>query len=398
MSNIKKHIIYSAIYNLAFMFCSGAIIQTFLLQAGFSEQQVYIFNSLTQMAQVVMMIIMMFLSNKIRNVKLVTGISYLSLGVLTIVFLFGALNPSLLGNLYVIIVFIIAAIVYLGVGLNTILAYILPYYVIDMKEYGKMTGIGVLASGGVSFAFSFVHTFAVAKFNYMQTMAWFFILVIICYILTTVICLSMKEIEKQDGEAKTTKDDMIAVFKNRNTYILLLPNFARGLAAGIMGVITVIAISSKILNEQTSSYVNIVMQIAMFAGNALYVATYKKLSSNVLLLISTIGCCVFFPICISRGLVWFLVLFFIAYFFRMIIDTAIPVIVTEIIPQNQIGAYTSIRMLVFTGAQAVATLIITPLVGVIGYVGLLIFASIMQFICGIVYYIVAKKENGIRSK
>ena len=77
----------------------------------------------------------------------------------------------------------------------------------------------------------------------------------------------------------------------------------------------------------------------------------------------------------------------------MIIDTAIPVIVTEIIPQNQIGAYTSIRMLVFTGAQAVATLIITPLVGVIGYVGLLIFASIMQFVCGIVYYIVAKNEK-----
>ena len=393
MSNIKKYVIYTAIYNLAFMFCSGAIIQTFLLQVGLSEHQVYIFNSLTQMAQVAMMIVMTFLSNKIRQVKLVTGISYLSLSILTIVFLCGALNSAVFGNAYVIILFITASICYIGVGLYSILSYILPYYVINMEEYGKMTGIGVLASGGISFAFSFIHTFAVAKFDYMQAMAWFFVLAIICYVLTTIICLSMKEIEKQDGETKTTKDDMIAVFRNRNTYILLLPNFARGLAAGIMGVITVIAISSSILNERTSSYVNIVMQIAMFAGNALYVATYKKLSSNFLLLISTIGCCVFFPICISGGLVWFLVLFFIAYFFRMIIDTAIPVIVTEIIPQNQIGAYTSIRMLVFTGAQAVATLIITPLVGVIGYVGLLIFASIMQFVCGIVYYIVAKNEK-----
>ena len=79
----------------------------------------------------------------------------------------------------------------------------------------------------------------------------------------------------------------------------------------------------------------------------------------------------------------------------MIVDTAIPVIVTEIIPQNQIGAYTSIRMLVYTGAQAVSTLLITPMVSVIGYTGVLIVASVMQFVCGIVYYLVAKKYKKV---
>lgn len=395
MSNLKKYCIYTAIYSVGFMFCSGAIIQTFLLQIGLSEQQVYVFNSLTQIAQVVMMLVMTFLSAKIKSVKLISGLSYLSLSILTVVFMLGALNPSIFGNIYIIILFITVAISYLGVGLYSILSYILPYYVIDMKEYGKMSGISVLASGGVSFAFSFVHAFIVSKFNYMQVMTWFFILALICFILTAIFCLSMKELARQDEEVKTTKEDIVAVFKNRYTYVLLLPNFARGLAAGIMSVITVVAISVNILNEQTASYVNIVMQIAIFAGNALYVATYKKLTSNLLLLISTIGLCIFFPISIVGGLVCFLVLFFVAYFFRMIIDTAIPVIITEIIPQNQIGAYTSIRMLVFIGAQAVATLIITPLVGVIGYVGLLICASIMQLICGVVYYIVAKKNKVI---
>ena len=186
---------------------------------------------------------------------------------------------------------------------------------------------------------------------------------------------------------------MLAVFKNKDTYILFFPNFTRGLATGVMNVITVIAISVAIIDEKTSSIVNIIMQIAMFGGNIIYAVLYKKLSSRTILLISTIGCCVTLPLCIMQGMVGFFVMFFICYFFRMIIDTAIPVMVTEIIPQDQIGAFTSIRMLIFTGAQAVATLILTPIIGVIGYTGLLIFAAIMQFICGITYWAVAKKRS-----
>ena len=395
MSNIKKTLLYTTIYNVGFMFCSGAIIQTFLLQAGFSEKQVYLFNSLIQIAQVVMMVVMTVLSSRIKRVKLVTGVSYLSLSLLAIVFLLGAINKDLLGETFVVVTFFVAGITNLGVGIYTIMSYCLPYYTIDMAEYGKMSGLGVMFSGGCSFILSFVHTFVVSKFDYMQSMVWFFILAIICFILTSIICLSMKEIGKQERE-ESSKEDVIAVFKNKDTYALLIPNFARGLAAGIMSVITVVAISMKILDEQSSSLVNVIMQIAMFAGNFIYIFAYKKLSSKNLLVISTIGICVSLPFCVMGGNVWFLVLFFLAYLFRMIVDTAIPVLVTEIIPQNQIGAFTSIRMLVFTGAQAVATLIIMPIVGVVGYNGLMIFAVVMQAICGAGYFLCAhfkKKEN-----
>jgi MFS family permease len=281
----------------------------------------------------------------------------------------------------------------IGGGIHIILGYCLPYFIIDMKEYGKMVGISTAFSGGVSFALSFVHTFCVAKFDYMQVTAWFFILAIVCFILTSIVCLSMKEMNVQVDSVKTKKVDVVDVFKNKDTYLLLLPNFARGLAAGIMNVIAVIGITKGILNEQTSSYVNIVMQVAMLVGNILYVVSCKKISSTTLLIISTIGMCGFLPFCIGKGMVWFLLLFFLAYLFRMICDTVIPVVVTEIIPLEQIGAYTSIRMLVFTGAQAVATLIIVPIVNVVGYTGLLIFAAIMQFLCGVMYYTVAKNKK-----
>ena len=60
MSNIKKYCIYTTLYNLGFTFCTGAIMQTFLIQAGFSAEQVYVLNSLMQIMQVSMMLVLTF--------------------------------------------------------------------------------------------------------------------------------------------------------------------------------------------------------------------------------------------------------------------------------------------------------------------------------------------------
>ena len=388
MSNIKKYCIYTTLYNLGFTFCTGAIMQTFLIQAGFSAEQVYVLNSLMQIMQVAMMLVLTFLSDKIKRVKLVTSISCLSLSLLTCVFLIGAINSELIKNIYVVTVFIVASISYVGVGLYNILAYCLPYYTIDMKDYGKMTGISTSIAGGVSFLVSLIYSILLSKFSYMKVTSSFFVLSIVCFILTSIVCASMRE--KTAEMNKEDRKDVAAVFKNKNTYILLLPNFTRGLAVGIFNVIATIAISESILNETTSSYVNVILQIATFVGNLFFAFAYKKFSTKNVLLFATLGVCIAFPFSLELGTIGFFCCFTIASFFRFVTDTAFPVIITEIIPKEQIGSYTSIRMLVFTGAQAVATLLITPLKNAVGYTGVLIFASVMLFICGITYYAVAK--------
>lgn len=394
MSNIKKYCIYTAIYNVGFTFCSGAIMQTFLMQVGFSEEQIYLLNSLMQVMQVAMMLVLTFLSGKIKRVKAFTSISYLSLIILTVVFLTGAINPELVKSFYVIAVFIAAGISYVGVGLYNILSYCLPYYTIDMKDYGKMAGVSVAISGGVSFLASLVYSLLLTKFSYMKTTASFFVISIVCFIITSIVCASMRAKEPEGNEGREG-NDVTAVFKNKHTYILLLPNFTRGLSVGIFNVIATIAISESILNETTSSYVNIILQVATFLGNMFFAFAYKKLSTKKLLLFATIGVSVSFPFSLKFGVIGFFLCFAIASFFRFVTDTAIPVIITEIIPQDQIGAYTSIRMLVFTGAQAVATLLITPLKTAVGYTGVLIFATVMLFICGITYYAVAKSVKKV---
>ncbi|MBQ7906866.1 MAG: MFS transporter [Clostridia bacterium] len=392
MSNIKKYCIFTTIYNVGYTFCTGIIMQTFLNQVGFSEEQVYVLNSVMQIMQVAVMLVLTFLSGKIKRVKTVTSISYLSLSLLAVVFLLGAINPELIKNGYVIAVFIVAGISYVGVGLHNIISYCLPYHTIDMKEYGKMIGISTAIAGGTSFLMSSVYSILVTKFShmYMRITAAFFVLAIVCFIVASIVCASMREKAVETTPEDEKKDDIGAVFKNKNTYLLLIPNFVRGLAVGIFSVIVTIAISTNLLNETTSSYVNVILQIATFAANMFFAFTCKKMSTKNVLLIATIGVCVSFPLSLEFGTIGFFCCFAIASFFRLVTDTAIPVIITEIIPKEQIGPYTSIRMLVFTGAQAVATLLITPLKNVVGYTGVLIFATVMLFICCVTYYAVAK--------
>jgi nitrate/nitrite transporter NarK len=193
--------------------------QTFLIQAGFTAEQVYILNSLMQTMQVAMMLALTFLSGKIKRVKMVTSISYLSLALLTGVFLIGAINPELIKHGYVIAVFVVAGISYVGVGLYNILSYCLPYYTIDMKDYGKMTGISVAIGGGVSFLMSLVYSILLSKFQYMKTTAVFFVIAIVCFILTSIVCASMREKSDEISREDSGKNNITAVFKNKNTYI-----------------------------------------------------------------------------------------------------------------------------------------------------------------------------------
>ena len=76
----------------------------------------------------------------------------------------------------------------------------------------------------------------------------------------------------------------------------------------------------------------------------------------------------------------------------MTFNTAVPVIVPDIVPQDQIGGFTSIRMMLFTFGSMVASFIITPIMNDCGVTALFIFVSVIQFICGSVHYGVWKNS------
>jgi len=213
-------------------------------------------------------------------------------------------------------------------------------------------------------------------------------------ILSAIMFFSMKEIPKAVEKIETVGlSDIIAVFKNRDTYYLLIPNFTRGLAFGVFNVIAVMAVSVGIADTAGASALNLVMQLSSFAASVVFSLFYKKLTVERMLIFATVGVALTLPFSLSFGLVGFLIIMLLSFFFRFIVDSAIPTALVKIIPESQIGAYSSIRMLIFTASQALAAILVIPLAGVVGYNGLLILAVIMQLICGIGHYLVAKKHK-----
>ena len=111
------------------------------------------------------------------------------------------------------------------------------------------------------------------------------------------------------------------------------------------------------------------------------------------MLLSTVGVVITLPLVLSFGFVPFLAILLVCVFFRYIIDSAIPTALVMIIPENQMGAYSSIRMLVFTAGQAISAALILPLVSLVGYTGVLVIAALMQLFCGVGHYIVVKQHK-----
>ena len=358
-----------------------------MLNIGFSEKQLYLYNSVTYGVQVAVMFAMTFISDKIKNVKAVMAITASSFVLLFVVLIIGAILKEI-ETWYVVLLFSVAIICYIGYAMNSIMSYVFPYKVLDMKDYGKITGIVGGLGGGVTVGISIIHSLIISLLDYNVASIIFFVIAICCLVFCTGKYSSMQEFAETTDAP--TKRDFAKILKNKTLYALLIPNFARGITTGVVGVMTVIAVSRGIFDGKSLSSMNVVTQLAILLGSFGFAFLCKKMKVRNLMLIGVLGLCVFLPLSIIKNdIALFLTLYGVAYLFMICVDTAIPVLITEIIPEDEIGGYTSIRMMVFTAGTAVSTLLISPIANAIGYVGLLAFASICLLICGVSYYVIA---------
>ena len=392
--NFIKYCIQTTAYAVAAMFLNGVIIQSFLLFVGLDEAQVYTYTSLSQLAQVGVMALMIFISGRIKRGRQLSAFSNLLMLIPLALLIFGSVDPLLFTDTYVLIFFVVSFIVFGGIGLYSVLMYCLPFQVIDIADFGKFTGISGALAGVASFAVSSLYTAIISCFDYLGSMTCFFILAVLCAALSSVMFFTMKNLPDTElGNNQVSRSDVLAVFKNRDTYLLIVPNFSRGLATGIFNVIAIMAVSSGVTDTTGASAFNIVLQVSSFAASLIFVFLYRKLSIGRMIIFATVGVCTLLPFSFTFGFVGFIILMLFALFFRCIIDSAIPTALIKIIPENQMGAYSSIRMLTLTAAQAVAAALVLPLVNTVGYVGVLIFASVMQLICGLGHFWVIRSHN-----
>ncbi len=385
MSQKSKYIINNVLWTLISTVIIGAMLQTFLLEKGFSEEKVGQYVSIMQFVQMAVIFIFSRYVDRVKNIIKLTASSnlmYVPLLVLMSVMCFKG------SSFVLMMVFGITA--YIAVGLYNVLAYKIPYHIMDMQNYGKWTGI----SGGIAAAFMLALTFSLSmlqkKIGYFPTMKFFYPIVTVGAIAFAVMTASYKQIDNIPVSEEKKK---IFLLKYKPFTVLIIPNLIRGFCAGIIGMAVTIGYADDKLNSESAGILIVLTQIVSIPANYLYTKFTNKEPILILLFsIGILGSASLMGMLDSTG---FLICYGIAYFCLMIVNVAVPVLVTRIVDYEVVGQYNGWRILLNTAGTFLASVLCVPMVNKFGATFTWITAGVMQVASGIVYFVYCKNKKNI---
>ena len=390
--NRALYLILTTLYTVGFMFCSGTILQTFMLSVGMDEGTVSAYSAMTQFVQFVVIFLMAFLADKLKKVLKVYAFSVLMMSLIAVSLVLCVFIRSDLAAVKMII-FASSAVVYFMFGVRQAVDYKIVYEIFDMSHLGKLMGVVMAVSGLVAFGVSTAYSYAITRFDYYDAMTVFFIISSVMMILAAVAGFSYKKINDVP-EAEKRRGLDFSMFKNKISRSLALPSFVRGFANGVIGLITVAGFSRGILTTQSSTYVSIITQAMTFAGFILFAAMCRRVKNRATVLIFSIIMAVAMPIALISGrLADYLIFYAIAYFSLIVVSVAIPMLACEIVPYEQMGSFTCVRMMLFTLGSVIASVLFKPLSDLIGFSWLFVIAGVCQLICGVAHFAVARSAQ-----
>ena len=391
MDNYKKAYANNALYQIGYMLFTGSIMQGFLLNSGVESTAVYTFESTVTTVAFVVLLVSVFFSDKIKKVKTVMAV--IPLFIIPVFVVMAVASFSGIGNKVFIPLLFFAALAYVFVGLHNTASYKLPYEIIDINNYGRYTGVSGIVSGVATFAISLLYSYIISKGDFFTVHGSFALFAIVCLLFASYFVSSCKQIEQKEEPEKKGKFN-VEIFKSPQMWILLLPNVLRGISAGIINLIAVVAVTSKIIDVESVSVTVIAAQLALFAANMLFVKSLEKFNVQTVMVTSGIIMCTLLPFAVKvRGLVSFVVIYFVIRLFMVMVDSSIPVCVTKIVPYRQIGAFTSIRMMAMTCGTALAPVILGFLEKRTGYFVIFAIAAAMKLVCCFAYGFLTQKAQ-----
>ena len=384
MKNEIKYYIHSILYSMIVFVLGGALLQTFLIEKGFSEENVTVLLSVLQIIQILTIFIFSSIADRFRRYKTATALSVfacLPLSIFLIILSFSTENAEaglpflIFGALYNIFL-----------GIYNIFSYKLPYTVIDMDRYGVITSIVGVIVGILSFGASVL-------ISYLQTIFSFFAVMRVVYILTLVFIVGMAAVtfafdENIQPIELGEEKKKINILKYKPFLILIIPNIFRGFCTGIAGMAATIGYFIGALNSTSASVLMAVTSIAAIAASFLYSFLTRKIREKNILLASSTMVFIFMSLMtLIKGTTSFVTFFGFAYFFVYLVSLSVPVSICRTIKYDVIGQYTGGRILLHTLGSSLAGFLCIPMIKLFGSEITMIISGGLQLISGIVYYV-----------
>lgn len=386
-NNYAKHIICNIFYACTNLLITGTVMQTFLLESGVGEHTVANFEAAMLVLQSAAMLLM---SGRIEKNKSIIGCNAVTSGlknlVLLPVLLFCVAQVGEPERIFVMVC-LFGAIGSIFYGVHSIVSYKIPYHIIDMSDYGRLTGVSGIVGGICATVFSGVITFFNSRFGFFGSMKYIVAFGIALSVLSVIVAFKMKRVNNCEAyQSENSTGSLISCIRYKPFYALLFPNLCRGICTGVINVAAVIGYYYKVLDGESAAAVVILMQLASVLGAALYVKLCRSNMEGGLILYSAVIMLVFMPFMTSSDTAVFLGAFFISKLAITVIDHAVPVAVVKIVDYTYIGRYSALRMITHTVGTALGSGIVMSMIETCGGVATMVAAGICMTICGVAYY------------
>lgn len=398
-ANYAKYLVASVLNTFVLLLASGTIIQTFLFAFGISADKVSLYASVIQIIQVAAMFFCMFFGDKIKNVKRLSVVLLLVYSAVFIAALVVLLFSVSSENAVYTIVLIGSMVANFALGVYNVICYKLPYFVIDINDYGRMSSVSGMIGGAGSVLVASLLSFFVEKFDYRLVMTIAFSIGGALNVIHSVIIGRYKIVnEEVKSEEKVTFLQTVKAFKRPEFYKTLLPHFLRGVGGGIIGLLVVVGNFDGLLDSSSSTLISVFTSASAILGSLVYFFLERKIDKRKALALFGILTALTFPfIAIFKNFVFFCIFYFVTNFLIQEISVLVPVIVYDGVDYDIISKYTAFRMLLLTLGQAIPGFFMVDALNAIGSVGVMAIGGAASAASSVwLALALRKKEKGPR--
>ena len=386
--NKAKYIAAEVFNCFTYLFIGGALWQGLLLHIGCSADKIGALSGIGYTAQTIAMGAGLLLCDKLK--KPVRAMAFCDIPIIVFFFtVFVFLCSGQMSGKVVFPVLVSLVIVYYAAfGFKTILAYKVPYLIIDMDDYGKLLGGAGFVSNLFCIAVSSVLPIFLDKAGYMTGMRLMYIVCTLFALVVTVLDFHLKSVGNVGEWTSVRFRELIT---EKNVLRLAPANFLRGLSSGVMLSITIMASGLFSLDSVGLSLLVSLTSFGSVIGNFIYSIVGKASRLSCLCLISSVFMLVFGPIsAVIDSWSGFMVVFIIIQTAYVIVNGTIPVLFAKLIPYRVAGGCTALRMMETMLGTAISSwftgYMLERFAGRFMVFLMMLAAGAAQTICGLVYY------------
>ena len=385
---MPKYYIHTTLWSIITLVVSGSMAQTFLLEYGLSEEKVTSYFSIMQLMQIFTILLFSKRSDNLKSIVKTLVKSHLLDIPLCLLFVY--LCFVRIENMTTLFVLIIVAGAFLSIatGIHNVLAYKLPYLIIDMEYYGTLLAVSGALIGIFNVLFTVISQQLQMKLGYMTAMQYITIIIVAFLGIFPIATGTMKE--KMTTAYNETRE-RINLLRYKPFLALIIPNIARGFCLGMVTMIITIGYFTNLIDGVSANYIIIITNVMQITASFSFSKISMIVPEKYVLLFSSIIVAIMMPLLTIGNTTMFLVVYSILYFVIIILNNAVPLTVTKIIDYKVAGQYSAGRMLLNTLGTSLAGFLCIPMFKMIGVVPTLAIAGGMQMVSGVGYYWVMRR-------